>query len=193
MKLRPQSKRNRGSRRVDVYSDCVADFDFRAEETGSRSCRRLDGYNPLPECVEQWQLSCWYASRLSSNPVLSPSPRAVSFLSAYFPDKKKKKEESKVPVRDVKEKTGDEEKKKEKPKAHAPSHAKIRSIGTAQLRGTSATGSGGFHLPMLTVCLMCSAGFEMETPNPTPPKKTPSAPQLGNKYNIKPPLLKRPR
>lgn len=34
-----------------------------------------------------------------------------------------------MPVRDVKEKSGDEEKKKEKPKAHAPSHAKIRSIG----------------------------------------------------------------
>lgn len=47
-----------------------------------------------------------------------------------FPDKKKKKEDSKVPVRNVKERTGDEEKKKEKPKAHAPSHTKIRSIGT---------------------------------------------------------------
>lgn len=32
-------------------------------------------------------------------------------------------------VRDVKEKLGEEEKKKEKPKAHAPSHTKIRSIG----------------------------------------------------------------
>lgn len=32
-------------------------------------------------------------------------------------------------VRDVKEKNGDEERKKEKPKAHAPSHTKIRSIG----------------------------------------------------------------
>lgn len=48
-------------------------------------------------------------------------------------DKKKKKEESKVLVRDVKEKSGDEEKKKEKPKAHAPSHAKIRSIGKLYL------------------------------------------------------------
>ncbi|XP_035760092.1 serine/threonine-protein phosphatase 1 regulatory subunit 10-like, partial [Neolamprologus brichardi] len=43
-------------------------------------------------------------------------------------DKKKKKEETKVPVRDMKEKGGEEE-KKDKPKAHAPSHAKIRSIG----------------------------------------------------------------
>lgn len=33
----------------------------------------------------------------------------------------------------------------------------------------------------------------MDTPNPAPPKKTPAAPQLGDKYNIKPPLLKRPR
>lgn len=47
----------------------------------------------------------------------------------YLEDKKKRKEESKVPLRDVKDKIGDEEKKKEKPKAHAPSHAKIRSIG----------------------------------------------------------------
>uniref|UniRef100_A0A7N6AGA6 C3H1-type domain-containing protein n=1 Tax=Anabas testudineus TaxID=64144 RepID=A0A7N6AGA6_ANATE len=81
----------------------------------------------------------------------------------HFCNKKKKKEESKVPVREVKEKSGDEEKKKEKPKAHAPSHAKIRSIG-----------------------------LEMDTPNPAPPKKAPTAPQLGDKYNIKPPVLKRP-
>lgn len=33
----------------------------------------------------------------------------------------------------------------------------------------------------------------MDTPNPAPPKKTPAAPQLGDKYNIKPPVLKRPR
>lgn len=51
-------------------------------------------------------------------------------LSINLLDKKKKKEEIKVPVRDVKEKSGDEEKKKEKPKAHAPSHTKIRSIGS---------------------------------------------------------------
>lgn len=69
-----------------------------------------------------------------------------------------------MPVREVKDKCGDDEKKKEKPKAHAPSHTKIRSIG-----------------------------LEMESPTPTLAKKTPPAPQLGNKYNIKPPLLKRPR
>ncbi|XP_034016341.1 serine/threonine-protein phosphatase 1 regulatory subunit 10 isoform X2 [Thalassophryne amazonica] len=78
-------------------------------------------------------------------------------------DKKKKKEEQKVPLREVKEKTGEEEKKREKSKAHAPSHAKIRSIG-----------------------------LEMETSSPVPAKKTPTAPQLGDKYNIKPPVLKRP-
>lgn len=33
----------------------------------------------------------------------------------------------------------------------------------------------------------------MDTPNPVPAKKTPAAPQLGDKYNIKPPVLKRPR
>ncbi|KAK7899616.1 hypothetical protein WMY93_020469 [Mugilogobius chulae] len=75
-------------------------------------------------------------------------------------DKKKPKEGPKAPV--VKEKT-DEEKKKEKSKAHAPSHAKIRSIG-----------------------------FDMDS-SPAPVKKTPAvAPQLGDKYNIKPPVLKRP-
>lgn len=47
-------------------------------------------------------------------------------------EKKNKKEDSKVP--NVKEKNGDEEKKKGKPKAHAPSHAKIRSIGELSLR-----------------------------------------------------------
>lgn len=78
-------------------------------------------------------------------------------------DKKKKKEEGKVPVREVKEKIVEEEKKKEKPKAHAPSHAKIRSIG-----------------------------LEIDTPNLPPTKKITTAPQLGDKYNIKPPVLKRP-
>ncbi|XP_056154560.1 serine/threonine-protein phosphatase 1 regulatory subunit 10 [Lampris incognitus] len=78
-------------------------------------------------------------------------------------DKKRRREESKVVVRDVKEKPGDDEKKKEKPKAHAPSHAKIRSIG-----------------------------LEMDTPTPVPAKKTPTAPQLGDKYNIKPAVIKRP-
>lgn len=33
----------------------------------------------------------------------------------------------------------------------------------------------------------------MDAPNPVPPKKMPAAPQLGDKYNIKPPVLKRPR
>ncbi|KAF7654608.1 hypothetical protein LDENG_00067190 [Lucifuga dentata] len=88
--------------------------------------------------------------------------QSVSSSGTSPADKKKKKEESRVAVRDVKEKTGDEEKKKEKSKAHAPSHAKIRSIG-----------------------------LEMDTPNPAPAKKTPTAPQLGDKYNIKPPVLKR--
>lgn len=45
-----------------------------------------------------------------------------------FPGKKKKKEETKTPVRESKDKS-EEEKKREKSKAHAPSHAKIRSIG----------------------------------------------------------------
>lgn len=36
-----------------------------------------------------------------------------------------------MPLRDIKEKTPDEDKKKDKPKAHAPSHTKIRSIGKA--------------------------------------------------------------
>lgn len=44
-----------------------------------------------------------------------------------FLEKKTKREESKAP--NVKEKNGEDEKKKGKPKAHAPSHAKIRSIG----------------------------------------------------------------
>ncbi|KAM9306565.1 LOW QUALITY PROTEIN: serine/threonine-protein phosphatase 1 regulatory subunit 10 [Pholidichthys leucotaenia] len=89
--------------------------------------------------------------------------QSVSSSSSSPADKKKKKEESKVPVRDVKEKSGDEEKKKEKPKAHAPSHAKIRSIG-----------------------------LEIgDPPNPAVAKKTLPAPPLGDKYNIKPPF-KRP-
>lgn len=88
--------------------------------------------------------------------------QSVSGSTTSPADKKKKKEETKVPVRDMKEKGGDEE-KKDKPKAHAPSHTKIRSIG-----------------------------LEIgDPPNPAPPKKTPTAPQLGSKYNIKPPVLKR--
>ncbi|XP_076013232.1 serine/threonine-protein phosphatase 1 regulatory subunit 10 isoform X2 [Genypterus blacodes] len=89
--------------------------------------------------------------------------QSISSSGTSPADKRKKKEESKLMVRDVKEKTGEEEKKKDKPKAHAPSHTKIRSIG-----------------------------LEMDTPNPAPAKKTPIAPQLGDKYNIKPPVLKRP-
>uniref|UniRef100_A0A3B5L0L4 Serine/threonine-protein phosphatase 1 regulatory subunit 10 n=1 Tax=Xiphophorus couchianus TaxID=32473 RepID=A0A3B5L0L4_9TELE len=89
--------------------------------------------------------------------------QSVSSSGSSPADKKKKKEESKMPVRDVKEKSGDEGRKKEKSKAHAPSHTKIRSIG-----------------------------LEMEASNPTPPKKMSSAPQLGEKYIIKAPLLKRP-
>uniref|UniRef100_A0A669F2E6 Serine/threonine-protein phosphatase 1 regulatory subunit 10 n=1 Tax=Oreochromis niloticus TaxID=8128 RepID=A0A669F2E6_ORENI len=54
--------------------------------------------------------------------------QSVSGSTTSPADKKKKKEETKVPVRDMKEKGGDEE-KKDKPKAHAPSHTKIRSIG----------------------------------------------------------------
>ncbi|XP_008330041.2 serine/threonine-protein phosphatase 1 regulatory subunit 10 [Cynoglossus semilaevis] len=88
--------------------------------------------------------------------------QSVSASGSSPADKKKKKEESKVPLRDIKEKTPDEDKKKDKPKAHAPSHTKIRSIG-----------------------------LEMETTNPAPAKKTPVAPPLGDKYNIKPPVLKR--
>uniref|UniRef100_A0A673M061 Serine/threonine-protein phosphatase 1 regulatory subunit 10-like n=1 Tax=Sinocyclocheilus rhinocerous TaxID=307959 RepID=A0A673M061_9TELE len=37
-----------------------------------------------------------------------------------------------------------------------------------------------------------SSGLEVESPAPVPVKKTPSAPQLGDKYNIKPAVLKRP-
>ena len=45
-----------------------------------------------------------------------------------------------MPVRDLKEKGGDEEKKKEKPKAHAPSHAKIRSIGKFNVISSDVVG-----------------------------------------------------
>lgn len=62
--------------------------------------------------------------------------RFLIFLFLDVLDKKKKKEEVKAPVKEVKEKVGDEEKKKDKNKAHAPSHAKIRSIGKIHLRTT---------------------------------------------------------
>uniref|UniRef100_A0A671LR40 Serine/threonine-protein phosphatase 1 regulatory subunit 10 n=1 Tax=Sinocyclocheilus anshuiensis TaxID=1608454 RepID=A0A671LR40_9TELE len=79
-------------------------------------------------------------------------------------NKKRKKEDGKVrPEVKPREKGADEEKKKDKPKAYAPSHAKIRSTG-----------------------------LEVESPAPVPVKKTPTAPQLGDKYNIKPAVLKRP-
>ncbi|KAL6457485.1 hypothetical protein MHYP_G00344480 [Metynnis hypsauchen] len=91
--------------------------------------------------------------------------RSQSVSSGASPnDKKRKKEDSKVrPEVKAGEKGSDEEKKREKPKAHAPSHAKIRSTG-----------------------------LEVETPTPIPSKKPPVVPQLGDKYNIKPAVLKRP-
>ncbi|XP_036395569.1 serine/threonine-protein phosphatase 1 regulatory subunit 10-like [Megalops cyprinoides] len=95
--------------------------------------------------------------------------QGVAASSATSPsEKKRKKEDGKVRSGEVK-KTGDgakvaqEEKKKEKPKAHAPSHAKFRSTG-----------------------------LEVDSPSPLPAKKPPAAPQLGDKYNIKPAVLKRP-
>ncbi|XP_019724379.1 serine/threonine-protein phosphatase 1 regulatory subunit 10 [Hippocampus comes] len=90
------------------------------------------------------------------------SQSVSSNASSPAEKKKKKKEDGKVPLREVKDKSGEEEKKKDKAKAHAPSHAKIRSIG-----------------------------LEMDAPSPAPAKKSPTAPQLGDKYNIKPPVLKR--
>uniref|UniRef100_A0A8C1KD52 Serine/threonine-protein phosphatase 1 regulatory subunit 10 n=1 Tax=Cyprinus carpio TaxID=7962 RepID=A0A8C1KD52_CYPCA len=91
--------------------------------------------------------------------------RSQSVSSAASPnDKKRKKEDGKArPEVKPREKAADEEKKKDKPKAYAPSHAKIRSTG-----------------------------LEVESPAPVPVKKTPPAPQLGDKYNIKPAVLKRP-
>ncbi|XP_029101784.1 serine/threonine-protein phosphatase 1 regulatory subunit 10-like isoform X1 [Scleropages formosus] len=84
----------------------------------------------------------------------------------YSSDKKRRKEEGKFkggePKGDV-GKSGEEEKKREKPKAHAPSHAKFRSTG-----------------------------LEVDTPAPLPAKKPPPIPQLGDKYSIKPVVLKRP-
>ncbi len=38
-----------------------------------------------------------------------------------------------------------------------------------------------------------SSGLEVESPAPVPVKKAPSAPLLGDKYNIKPAFLKRPK
>ncbi|KAG9335643.1 hypothetical protein JZ751_004294 [Albula glossodonta] len=84
-------------------------------------------------------------------------------------EKKRKKEEGKPRAAEAKAgeggKVAEEEKKKERkePKAHAPSHAKSRSTG-----------------------------LELETPSPIPAKKPPVTPQIGDKYNIKPAVLKRP-
>lgn len=66
--------------------------------------------------------------------LISPQIAAVIVRSNTWSvclEKKSKKDESKVS--NVKEKNSDEEKKKGKPKAHAPSHAKIRSIGRFSL------------------------------------------------------------
>lgn len=93
-------------------------------------------------------------------------------------------------VRDVKEKSGDEEKKKEKPKAHAPSHTKMRSIGKMNLMLFVLS---AFKFVHAHPCVLCFAGLDMEPTHPAPAKKSPVAPPLGDKYNIKPPVLKRPR
>ncbi|KAG5843180.1 hypothetical protein ANANG_G00185750 [Anguilla anguilla] len=89
-------------------------------------------------------------------------------LASVLVEGKKKKEEGKsraaeVKPADVPKMAEQLEKRKEKPKAHAPSHAKIRSTG-----------------------------LEVETPTPVLAKKPPVTPQLGDKYNIKPAVLKRP-
>ncbi|KAJ8267390.1 hypothetical protein COCON_G00125620 [Conger conger] len=90
--------------------------------------------------------------------------QSVSASSGASPaDKKKKKEEKKEEGKPVDGPKVPEQLKKEKPKAHAPSHAKIRSTG-----------------------------LEVDTPTPLPAKKPPPTPQLGDKYNIKPAVLKRP-
>lgn len=104
-------------------------------------------------------------------------------------EKKNKRDESKAP--NVKEKNGEDEKKKGKPKAHAPSHAKIRSIGRFNPRRDLYN---VFKVQWrLNEPVFWIVGLEMDTPSPVPAKKIPAAPQLGDKYNIKPPVLKRPR
>lgn len=65
------------------------------------------------------------------------SNRAVPLL-----DKKRKKEEGKSRGGEVKADIGkvpEEEKKREKPKAHAPSHAKFRSTGLCWASAMSLT------------------------------------------------------
>lgn len=82
-----------------------------------------------------------------------------------FIDKKKKKEETKVPVRDLKEKGVDEE-KKDKPKAHAPSHTKIRSIG----KGGELFGSFSNSVSCLSLCLsLPPSAFVVSLTNFAPP------------------------
>lgn len=82
-------------------------------------------YSPIPRSL----IFTFFLSLTLRSPVISV------YITPSFSllDKKRKKEEGKVPVREVKAadggKAAEEERKREKPKAHAPSHAKIRSIG----------------------------------------------------------------
>ncbi|XP_011607663.1 serine/threonine-protein phosphatase 1 regulatory subunit 10 isoform X1 [Takifugu rubripes] len=122
----------------------------------SKSADNEDLRNLAAELVDGWM------AIIRSQSVSNNSPAGTSWFFLRSNEKKNKRDESKAP--NVKEKNVEDEKKKGKPKAHAPSHAKIRSIG-----------------------------LEMDTPSPLPAKKIPAAPQLGDKYNIKPPVLKRPR
>lgn len=46
---------------------------------------------------------------------------------------------------------------------------------------------------LLKLCILIWTGLELETQTPVPTKKVPAVPQLGDKYNIKPAVLKRPR
>lgn len=71
-------------------------------------------------------------------------------------EKKNKRDESKVP--NVKEKNGEDEKKKGKPKAHAPSHAKIRSIGRFDRRRDLCNVFLKWIVFKLTCILGCRAG-----------------------------------
>lgn len=153
----------------------------------------LDLRNLASELVDGWMAIIRSQSVSNSSPAgtaASPLPSAVARVTSntwcVCLEKKSKKDESKVS--NVKEKNGEDEKKKAKPKAHAPSHAKIRSIGELRRR----RGRQQWR-PLLTGSCFCAAGLEMDTPSPLPPKKMPAAPQLGDKYNIKPPVLKRPR
>lgn len=140
---------------INVSNSCSCPFIFRTEEVSVRARRWVDGYNPLAERLEQW-LSCRYrtdhTSLLQKSLSLYSPQQFVTRPLFIFLEKKKKKDESKVPVREVKEKSGDEEKKKEKPKAHAPSHAKIRSIG-------NLTNSKCYSFGSFKFCMKCSTCF----------------------------------